>query len=181
MVATAHDETGSKCVTADEHHELHVLERDGDAWRSCALWRVRLPSRPGALCLAARQHTLARASTFNASAVRAAQAHDATLRGVAWASPVFGSMLASCSDDGAVRVWLLQPSGGVKPIATLGGAPGAAPVVCVAFAPQHHGLVIAAGCADGVVRLYESVDRTGASGWDEQVRSLRACCAKDTC
>lgn len=93
------------------------------------------------------------------------------MRGVAWASPVFGSFLASCSDDGTVKVWLILPAGEAKLLATLGGA---APVVCVAFAPQHHGLVLAAAGADGVVRLFESADRTGTSGWDEQVSRARA-------
>ena len=88
---------------------------------------------------------------------------------MAWASPAFGSIAASCSDDGLVKVWLvLPPTGEARLLATLGGD-RAAPVVCVAFAPPEHGLVVAAAGSDGVVRLYESADRTGASGWDEQV------------
>ena len=96
---------------------------------------------------------------------------------MAWASPIFGSLLASCSDDGTVRVWSARPGDEAKLVATLGVAEHAVPVACVAFAPQHHGLLLAAGGADGAVRLYESADRTGAS-WDVQV-SLRACFAKD--
>ena len=174
VVAAAHDESGSRCVTADERHELHVLERDGDAWRSFTSWRVR------AACAALPRVSSARAcarAAMSTHATHGAQAHDAPLRGVALASPVFGSLLASCSDDGTVRVWSVQSAGQAKPVATLGVAERAVPVVCVAFAPQHHGLLIAAAGADGVVRLYECADRTGAS-WDEQVR-LCACCAED--
>jgi WD40 repeat protein len=98
-----------------------------------------------------------------------AQAHDGKLRSVAWASPVFGSILASCADDGAVKVWLIQPAGEAKLLATLGG--GRAAPVCIAFSPQHQGLVLAVACADGAVRLYESADRTGAA-WEEQVSVL---------
>ena len=106
-----------------------------------------------------------------------AQAHDSPLRGVAWASPVFGSLLASCSDDG-VRVWAVQPGQQAKLVAALGAAEHAAAVACVAFAPHHHGLMLAAGGADGVVRLYASQDRF--SGWEEQVR-LPAFFGKDRC
>ena len=62
--------------------------------------------------------------------------------------------------------------------AEIGAAEHAAAVACVAFAPHHHGLMLAAGGADGVVRLYASQDRV--SGWEEQVR-LPACCGKDRC
>ena len=175
MVAAALDESGSRCVTAaDDRQELHVLERDGDAWRSCcAPWRVRF------LLLRAlprvSPHTPAWGLT-SSHALRGAQAHDAPLRGVAWASAVFGSMLASCGDDG-VRVWAVLPGEQAKLLATLGVAEHAAAVVCVAFGPQHLGLRLAAGGADGVVRLYAAQDRT--SGWEEEV-SITSCAAPGT-
>jgi hypothetical protein len=41
VLAVAYDESGSRLVTADERHELRVLERDGDAWRGGASWKAR--------------------------------------------------------------------------------------------------------------------------------------------
>jgi WD40 repeat protein len=117
-----------------------------------------------------------------------AQAHGAALRGVAWASPVDGQLLASCGDDGAVMLW--RPAEGeagtAAPwtlLATLGGD-RARPVLHVAFAPDA--LLIAAADAAGVVRLYEPADAGVLDRWDLQARvacwqarharAARCCC-----
>lgn len=165
MLAAAYDESGKRVATADERQELRVHERAGDGWHCCVSWKVRSLRLAGARGASARLRARL-ACAAPSCLTRAAQAHDAKLRGVAWASPAFGEILCSCADDGA-KVWLILPAGEAKLLATLGGSRAA---VCVAFAPQHLGLVLAVAGADGAVRLYESADRTGST-WDEQVRS----------
>lgn len=101
------------------------------------------------------------------SASAAWVAHTAPVYAVAWAHPSFGCVLASASADHTVLIWeevnAATSSGNGsssgsswRQRAVLGDARGA--VRTVAFAPRHLGLRLAAGSADGSVRVYEAAD-----------------------
>lgn len=88
------------------------------------------------------------------------KAHPAELREVAWASPLFGALLASCADDG-VKLWT-QRATEWKLVSSL---PTAARHL--AFAPPEHGALLAAA-ADGAVRLYGPAEELAL--WELQAR-----------
>ena len=79
---------------------------------------------------------------------------------MAWASPHFGALLASCADDG-VKLWT-QRATEWKLVSSL---PTAAQHL--AFAPPEHGALLAAA-ADGAVRLYGPAEDLAL--WELQVR-----------
>eukprot|EP00590_Aulacoseira_subarctica_P010934 CAMPEP_0172423298 /NCGR_PEP_ID=MMETSP1064-20121228/15050_1 /TAXON_ID=202472 /ORGANISM="Aulacoseira subarctica , Strain CCAP 1002/5" /LENGTH=386 /DNA_ID=CAMNT_0013164589 /DNA_START=107 /DNA_END=1267 /DNA_ORIENTATION=- len=106
------------------------------------------------------------------------QAHKGTVNKLSWAHPEFGQLLASAGSDHAVIIWeereqQQQDSGAssAQQQATTHWASKAQlndarkSVTCVSFAPRHLGLKIAAGSADGVVRIYEAIDVMNLNHW----------------
>ena len=100
------------------------------------------------------------------------KAHHGNVWRVTFAHPEFGQILASCSFDKNVLIWEEQE-----------GVDGAGRVVSkwlqraqlsdarasvneIKFAPRHMGLKIAAGSADGRVRVYEATDATSLAHWE---------------
>jgi len=98
---------------------------------------------------------------------------------VSWAHPEFGQLLASCSLDRNVNIWEEQENvdaaGHVvsrwHKRAQLGDALDS--VNDVRFAPRHLGLKLAAGSADGRVRVYEAFDVMNLAHWEFTVRRRR--------
>lgn len=87
--------------------------------------------------------------------------HKAAVLRLSWAHPQFGQVLASCSLDASVCIWEERESvddfGGTKVSewakrATLTNFGDG--VHDVEFAPRHCGLTLAAGSADGAVRVF---------------------------
>lgn len=88
-------------------------------------------------------------------------AHCGPVWRLAWAHPAFGAVLASASADGTVLLWEETASPAAAgdqwlQRAQLGDARGA--VRALGWAPRGGGLRLAAGSADGAVRVYEAAD-----------------------
>ena len=104
------------------------------------------------------------------------KAHLGPVWRVSWAHPEFGQLLASCSLDRNVNIWEEQENvdaaGHVvsrwHKRAQLGDALDS--VNDVRFAPRHLGLKLAAGSADGRVRVYEAFDVMNLAHWEFTVR-----------
>ena len=88
-----------------------------------------------------------------------------------WAHPEFGSILATAGSDHNVVLWEERDGHKFASVVTLTEARRA--VQCVEFAPKHLRLLLAAGSADGTVRLYEALDVRNLSQWPLQA-SLQA-------
>jgi WD40 repeat protein len=87
--------------------------------------------------------------------------HNAAVLRLSWAHPQFGQVLASCSLDSSVCIWEERESvddfGGTKVADWAKRAiltNFADGVHDVEFAPRHCGLELAAGSADGAVRIF---------------------------
>ncbi len=112
------------------------------------------------------------------------QAHKGTVNRLSWAHPEFGQLLASAGSDHTVIIWeereqqqqqqdssssgnISQPQGITSTHWTSKAQLNDArkSVTCVAFAPRHLGLKIAAGSADGMVRIYEAIDVMNLNHW----------------
>jgi WD40 repeat protein len=154
VTATAYDTSGTRMVTTTADGAIHVWDRadgpDGAPghWRQSAAWA----------------------------------AHDAPCAAVAFAPAEHGRCLASSDVDGVVRVWREPPraptpaaaaaalaaaedgSAVWEPAARLVDAPVA--VRHLAFAPPEHGLQLATGADDGVVRFYSPTDPLALAGWE---------------
>lgn len=99
-------------------------------------------------------------------------AHDAAVWRVTFAHPEFGQIIASCSFDRNVFIWEEQeaPDSRGRIVsqwnkrAQLSDARDS--VNEIKFAPRHLGLKIAAGSADGHVRVYEATDATSLAHWE---------------
>jgi nucleoporin SEH1 len=96
-------------------------------------------------------------------------AHRSAVNGLHWAHPEFGSLLATAGVDHDVKIWE-ERGGGVGSLqsrwtckASLTEARRA--VSSVEFAPRHWGLKLAAGSADGCVRIYEAIDIMNLAQW----------------
>ncbi|GMH58521.1 hypothetical protein TrST_g1035 [Triparma strigata] len=92
------------------------------------------------------------------------QAHEASTWRTSWSPPSYGLLLSTCSDDSTVCIWE-EDSTSKKWLkkATLGES--RKPVFCVEFGPQHVGLRLATGSADGIVRIYEAIDVLNLEHW----------------
>jgi len=100
------------------------------------------------------------------------KAHYGPVWRVTFAHPEFGQVIASCSFDHNVLVWEEQEGVDDKgrvvsrwhKRAQLSDARDS--VNEIKFAPRHMGLKIAAGSADGHVRVYEATDATSLAHWE---------------
>jgi nucleoporin SEH1 len=99
------------------------------------------------------------------------QAHRGSISQVSWAHPEFGSILATAGSDHNVVLWEERDGHKWASVVTLTEARRA--VQCVEFAPKHLRLLLAAGSADGTVRLYEALDVRNLAQWPLQA-SLQA-------
>jgi len=77
--------------------------------------------------------------------------HDGPVWQVAWAHPMFGVLLASCSYDGKVLIHRESPGGVWTPIHEQ--RTHAASVNSVAWAPHEYGLLLGCASSDGSVSL----------------------------
>lgn len=100
------------------------------------------------------------------------KAHRTTIVKVAWASPEFGQVIASCSYDGTLKIFEEDPrelkKSGRRWInrATITEFNG--PVYDMAFAPSHLGLKIASIDYDGIFRVHEAMDPNNLQNWTLQ-------------
>ncbi|KDQ08765.1 hypothetical protein BOTBODRAFT_37624 [Botryobasidium botryosum FD-172 SS1] len=109
------------------------------------------------------------------------RAHEAPVTRISWAHPEFGTVLASCSFDGAVKIWKEypdEPKSGPdntrwEEKATLTEANGS--VRAVEFAPVDFGLKLASISTDSYLRIYECAEPHDPTSWTitEEV-SMRA-------
>jgi len=92
---------------------------------------------------------------------------------LSWAHPEFGCLLAAASLDHTVTIWdelesVDETSGNVlsrfRRLCELSDS--RLGVNDVQFAPRHLGLMLAAACADGQVRIYQVTDVTAATHWE---------------
>jgi WD40 repeat protein len=99
-------------------------------------------------------------------------AHTDAIWRVSWAHPEFGQLFSSCSQDGNVHIWEEQESvttargeGRGKWTRKVQLLDSKRSVNDVKFAPRHLGLKLAAGSADGMVRIYEATDVFALNYW----------------
>jgi WD40 repeat protein len=104
------------------------------------------------------------------------RAHNDSIWRLSWSHPEFGQLIASCSEDKTICVWEEQES--VNPLKTdqrdrwqrkVQISDSKKSVNDVKFAPRHLGLKLAAGSADGTVRIYEATDVFSLNYWQQQV------------
>lgn len=120
------------------------------------------------------------------------KAHLSSVNSLSWAHPEFGQLLATCGTDGFVKVWEERSdSSGGGFTATLDSTEngttlgknmnrdgtasrwaarvsrnaGNKPLTCVKFAPGHLGLKFATGCVNGIVYIYEAINRMELTDW----------------
>lgn len=99
------------------------------------------------------------------------EAHHGSVWRVDWAHPEFGCLLASAGSDRSVHVWeeaeAVDDKGRVVARWSRRGmiVDARASVNDVKFGPRMMGLVLAAGSADGTVRIYEATDTTNLVSW----------------
>jgi len=103
------------------------------------------------------------------------QAHRGAVTSLAFCHPEFGNLLATCGSDHDAIVWEERPASNSSGT-TVGGSTShwinrasltdaRRAVTCLEFAPRHCGLKLAAGSADGSVRIYEAVDIMNLTQW----------------
>ena len=110
------------------------------------------------------------------------QAHRSAVWRVSWAHPEFGQLLATCGADKNVCIFEEVQTGAMEPLGMGTGAvngleasttwvekaklsEASRSVSVVQFAPAHHGLMLASGSADGIVRIYEAIDVMDLDHW----------------
>ncbi|KAI9327184.1 WD40-repeat-containing domain protein [Zopfochytrium polystomum] len=97
--------------------------------------------------------------------------HDGSILRVSWAHPEFGNFFASCSFDWTVKIWeeqeLEQRKSGRRWKERAVLKPRKAAVQAVEFAPNHLGIKLATFSADGCVRIFEAMDPSNISQWQE--------------
>lgn len=97
------------------------------------------------------------------------KAHDSAIVKVTWASPEFGQVIASCSQDATVRIFEedprepLQSGRRWKKCATITDFHGA--VYDVAFAPSHMGLKLASIDSEGFFHIHEAQNPNSIRFW----------------
>eukprot|EP00300_Choanocystis_sp_HF-7_P022561 c21901_g1_i1.p1 GENE.c21901_g1_i1~~c21901_g1_i1.p1 ORF type:complete len:312 (-),score=48.08 c21901_g1_i1:21-956(-) len=82
--------------------------------------------------------------------------HEAPVWGVAWAPPMFGSVLASCSYDKKVIIWREDTTGEWTKL--FEHTAHSASVNAIAFAPQEFGLLLACASSDGSISILSKVE-----------------------
>ena len=155
----AYSHCGRRLATCGSDQRITV-------WNKCSSSGVA----PGSAAAA----TVAAAAAGGWTRAAAWAAHCGPVWRVAWAPPAFGAILASASADHTVLLWeeCVPASASAAAAAAAGGGAAPAPVWqqraqlndarggvrAVCWAPRHLGLRLAAGSADGGVRVYEAVD-----------------------
>jgi nucleoporin SEH1 len=99
------------------------------------------------------------------------QAHRGSISQVAWAHPEFGSVLCSAGSDHNCMLW--EERDGKKWASAVTLTDSRRSVTCCEFAPKHLRLLLAAGSADGTLRIYEALDVRNLAQWPLQA-SLQA-------
>ena len=101
------------------------------------------------------------------------RAHQDSIWRISWSHPEFGQLFASCSQDKTVHIWEEQE--GVsksenrdKWIRKMQLSDSKGSVNDVKFGPRHVGLKVAAGSADGCIRIYEATDVFALNYWSLQ-------------
>ncbi|KAJ1922329.1 epoxide hydrolase, soluble (sEH) [Mycoemilia scoparia] len=98
------------------------------------------------------------------------KAHDSSVICLNWAHPEFGEILASCSLDRSVKIWIEQ-----KNVETNSGkrwAPAASflesrgAIHSIAFSPEYMSITLAVASSEGIVRFYSPHDTTSLQNWD---------------
>jgi protein transport protein SEC13 len=88
-------------------------------------------------------------------------------RGLSWAHPKFGCILASCSYDGRIIVWKETQPAQFNKIFEFFRADTS--INCVQFAPHTFGLQLAAALSDGSIGIFTRRSESGANQWHEQL------------
>lgn len=103
-------------------------------------------------------------------------AHDNSIWRLSWSHPEYGPLLASCSEDGYVKIWIEQEYLSTKTPRKIWnckiflGDKSQRAVNDVKFAPRHLELKLATASADGTVKIYEPTDALSLSYWNQQVK-----------
>jgi len=95
------------------------------------------------------------------------QAHRGSVNMISWSNE-FGSLIATCGSDHEVKIFEERTnasSAASRWTAKAQLTEARKAVACVEFAPKHWGLKLAAGSADGCVRIYEAVDVMNLAQW----------------
>eukprot|EP01083_Nonionella_stella_P148056 468095_1 len=111
------------------------------------------------------------------------EGHSASVQKLAWAHPEYGQILASCSTDLYVHIYVESGDGYSsnrlwKLKCKL--VDSTKVVSDIAFAPSSHGLRLATCAQDGNVRIYEAMDVMNLNSWSLveqfQVSDKESCC-----
>uniref|UniRef100_A0A8C5W5H4 Protein SEC13 homolog n=1 Tax=Microcebus murinus TaxID=30608 RepID=A0A8C5W5H4_MICMU len=86
--------------------------------------------------------------------------HEGPVWQVAWAHPMYGNILASCSYDRKVIIWK-EENGTWEKTHEHSGHDSSVNSVC--WAPHHYGLILACGSSDGAISL---LTYTGEGQWE---------------
>ncbi|ELK36561.1 Protein SEC13 like protein [Myotis davidii] len=89
--------------------------------------------------------------------------HEAPVWQVAWAHPMYGNILASCSYDRKVIFWKEENKTWEKTHEHTGHDSS---VNSVCWAPQDYGLILACGSSDGAISL---LTYTGEGQWEVKI------------
>jgi len=80
--------------------------------------------------------------------------HTGPIWRISWAHPKYGTMLASCGYDKKIIIWKYN-SNNKQWIQSFIDGEYKSSVNCIQFAPADCGCIVAAGCSDGTITIYQ--------------------------
>jgi WD40 repeat protein len=153
----AYDDTRTACVVGTAAGEI--------------VFRERASSASALDAAAVEDHSKPSASPWTRQASARAADDTSAIVDIALSDAAHGRVIAAATASGEVSFWRASASGdsnGTPRVERVGlvRVEGGAKARCVAFAPSHDALTLAAACDDGVVRFYEPREKLTATAWE---------------
>jgi WD40 repeat protein len=151
----AYDDTRTACVVGTTAGEIVFRER-----------AASVSARDDA---AVEDRSTPSASPWTRQAYARAADDASAIVDIALSDAAHGRVIAAATASGEVSFWRASgDSNGTLRVERVGLArvEGGAKARCVAFAPSHDVLTLAAACDDGVVRFYEPREKLTATAWE---------------
>ncbi|PVU89492.1 hypothetical protein BB559_005082 [Furculomyces boomerangus] len=97
------------------------------------------------------------------------RAHDSSVLSICWCHPEYGQIIASCSLDRTVKIWVEQPNqiknSGLRWMLAATLTESLASVHSISFGPEYLGLMLGAASSDGEVRIYSPNESINIQSW----------------